>query len=65
MTPDILNDSKKKRVTSQWGSQADIKQAIKVNIKNSLAIQWFRLHTSNAGGTGLTPDGRTKILHKT
>ena len=31
------------------------KQAIKVNIKNSLAIQWFRLHTSTAGGTVLTP----------
>ena len=31
----------------------------------SLAVQWLRLCTSNAGGMGLNPGGGTKILHAT
>ena len=29
----------------------------------SLAVQWLRLHASNAGGTGLIPGWGTKIPH--
>ena len=29
----------------------------------SLAVQWFRLHAPNAGGTGLIPGQETKIPH--
>ena len=29
----------------------------------SLAVQWLRLHTATAGGTGSIPDWGTKILH--
>ena len=29
----------------------------------SLAVQWLRLHASNAGGTGLLPGQETKIPH--
>ena len=29
----------------------------------SLAVQWLRLHTPSAGGTGSIPDQGTKILH--
>ena len=32
---------------------------------NSLAIQWLRLHTSAAGGTGSIPVQGPKILHAT
>ena len=32
---------------------------------NSLAMQWLRLHTSTAGGTGPIPVHGTKILHAT
>ena len=32
---------------------------------NSLAMQWLRLHTSTAGGTGPIPVQGTKILHAT
>ena len=31
----------------------------------SLVAQWLRLHTSNAGGTGLIPDQETKLSHAT
>ena len=31
----------------------------------SLAVQWLRLHASNAGDTGLTPGQGTKIPHAT
>ena len=30
-----------------------------------LVVQWLRLHTPNAGGTGLIPGRATKILHAT
>ena len=29
----------------------------------SLAVQWLRLHASNAGGTGLIPGREAKIPH--
>ena len=29
----------------------------------SLAVQWLGFHASTAGGTGLIPIQRTKILH--
>ena len=32
-------------------------------IGTSLAVQWLRLHTSTAGGTGLIPGQGTKIPH--
>jgi len=35
----------------------------KGKVRTSLAVQWLRLHASNVGGTGLTPDQGTKILH--
>ena len=35
------------------------------NRGTSLAVQWSRLHTSTAGGTGLIPGQGTKILHAT
>ena len=31
--------------------------------ETSLAVQWLRLHTSNARGAGLIPGQGTKILH--
>ena len=31
--------------------------------RTSLAVQWLRLHTSNAGGAGLIPGRGTKIPH--
>ena len=31
----------------------------------SLVVQWLRLHAPNAGGQGLIPGGKTKILHVT
>ena len=33
--------------------------------ETSLAVQWLRLHTSNARGTGLIPGQGTKILQAT
>ena len=33
--------------------------------QGSLAFQWFRLHASTAGGTGLIPGWGTKIPHAT
>ena len=33
--------------------------------ETSLAVQWLRLHTSNARGTGLIPGQVTKILQAT
>ena len=36
---------------------------LKSNTGTSLAVQWLRLHTPNAGGTGLIPGWRTKIPH--
>ena len=34
-----------------------------VTSRISLAVQWLRLHTATAGGTGLIPGQGTKILH--
>ena len=31
--------------------------------RTSLVVQWLRLHVSNAGGMGLIPGWRTKMLH--
>jgi len=31
--------------------------------RTSLAVQWLRLCSPNAGGTGSIPDGGTKIPH--
>ena len=33
--------------------------------ETSLAVQWLRLHTSNARGAGLIPGQGTKILQAT
>ena len=42
------------------------KKPIKKQIRRtSLMVQWLGLRPSTAGGTGLIPDGRTKILHAT
>ena len=46
-----------------------MKKFRKLNIKtltvqrNSLVIQWLGLYTSTAGGMGLVPGGRTKLLY--
>ena len=40
--------------------QSSLKQGFQ---GTSLAVQWLRLCTRNAGGTGLIPDWGTKILH--
>jgi len=37
----------------------------KLTYVSSLEIQWLRLHASPAGGTGLIPDGGTKIPQAT
>ena len=36
---------------------------VKTTMRNSLAVQWLRTHTSTAGGTGSTPGQGTKIPH--
>ena len=36
---------------------------IKINKGTSLVVQWLRLCTSTARGTGLIPGQETKILH--
>ena len=41
------------------------KKAHQETNKTSLMVQWLGLCPSTAGGTGLIPDGRTKILHAT
>ena len=33
------------------------------HVRDSLVIQWLGIHTSTAGGRGLTPGWGTKILH--
>ena len=38
-------------------------QNIKTLGGTSQAVQWLRLHTSTAGGTGSVPGQGTKILH--
>ena len=35
----------------------------KMGIGTSLAVQWLRLHASNAGGAGSIPSQGTKITH--
>ena len=35
----------------------------KLYLGTSLAVQWLRLHASNAGAAGSTPGQGTKILH--
>ena len=38
---------------------------LKQPTRDFLAVQWLRLHASNAGGTGLIPGWVTKIPHAT
>ena len=33
------------------------------HLANSLAVQWLRLHASNAGGAGSIPGRGSKVLH--
>ena len=40
--------------------------SLKINDQGaSLVVQWLRLHTATAGGTGSIPGQGTKILHVT
>ena len=49
--------------TLHWGGKKKKKAEIKTKTGRSLAVQWLRLHTCNAGGDGWIPGWGTKISH--
>ena len=53
-TPILADVSDPDQVTSLYN---------KIHQGTSLVVQWLRLHTPKAGGTGLIPGRRTKIPH--
>ena len=46
-----------------WGWGVDNEIILKLIVGTSLAVQWLRLCTSNAGGAGSIPSQGTKIPH--
>ena len=59
----IKNSYKSIKITEKKHTR--LEYLIKEDIRNSLAVQWLRLHASTAGGTDLIPGQGTKIPHAT